>query len=98
MIGAYTKGWPRSKHEGVNELLLWKSASVRGFFLLHYTRSFPQHLNRLIYLYKRGLLQVEVDDKPFVGVDSIVGAVEHLRSGKSKGKVIVAMEGPSSKL
>ena len=36
MMSAYADGWKRSRHEGLAEKLLWKSAAVAGFFLLKY--------------------------------------------------------------
>merc|ERR1712091_621933 len=47
MIGQYSKGWPASVVKGLPERLLWKSATVEGFFLLHYVRRFRRHLDRL---------------------------------------------------
>jgi len=90
MIGEYTKGWPRSKHEGINEMLLFKSASVEGFFLLHFARKFKQHLRKLTHLSRSGQLKIALDPVPFAGIGAVVPAVEHLHSGKSQGKVIVS--------
>lgn len=36
MMGAYSSGWKPSRHDGLAERLLWKSASVAGFFLLRH--------------------------------------------------------------
>ena len=96
MIGGYTKGWPKSKHEGVNELLLFKSAIVQGFFLLHYARHFKRHLNKLSHLSRTGQLKVALDSQEFSGIESVVPAVEHLHSGKSKGKVVVRIDSQSA--
>ena len=96
MIGGYTKGWPKSKHEGVNELLLFKSATVQGFFLLHYARHFKRHLNKLSHLSRTGQLKVALDSQEFSGIESVVPAVEHLHSGKSKGKVVVRIDSQSA--
>lgn len=96
--GSYTKGWPKSKHEGVNEQLLWKSASVEGFFLLHYLAKFKPHLNKLTTLLRQGRIQVALDPTPFEGIESVADAVEHLHSGKSQGKVIVSLAGGQASL
>jgi NADPH-dependent curcumin reductase CurA len=36
MMSAYAEGWQPSAHPGLPEKLLWKSASIAGFFLLRY--------------------------------------------------------------
>ena len=71
--------------------LLGKSASVRGMFLNHYLRHAPEHLMKLIELYRSGQLNIKIDPISYVGIDSIVDAVEHLHSGKSQGKVMVRL-------
>lgn len=50
---------------GLPELLLARSASVTGFFLLHYTRLFRAHLGRLGRLLNTGRLQVHLDSTRF---------------------------------
>jgi NADPH-dependent curcumin reductase CurA len=69
--------------------LLAKSASLRAMFLPHFIQRLPEHLVRLMDLYREGKLQVAIDDTPFVGVESVADAVEYLHSGKSSGKVVV---------
>ena len=71
-------------------MLLFKNASVQGFFLLHHTRKFRHHLRKLNSLYRSGRLAVQVDSVGG-GIDSVVEAVEYLHGGKSKGKVVVPM-------
>jgi NADPH-dependent curcumin reductase CurA len=71
--------------------LLAKSASLRGMFLPHFIQHLPEHLIRLSELYREGKLHVAIDDTPFVGVESVVDAVEYLHSGKSRGKVVVRL-------
>ena len=36
MMSAYGSGWQPSSYPGLTEKLLWKSATVAGFFLLRY--------------------------------------------------------------
>ena len=98
MIGQYSKGWPASVVKGLPERLLWKSATVEGFFLLHYVRRFRRHLHRLVALQQQGFLRVTVDPKEFVGVRSVSAAVAHLHSGKSRGKVVVRLTSPAARL
>ncbi len=69
--------------------LLSKSASLRGMFLPHFFKSVPEHLASLIGLYQSGKLQVQVDPRPFHGLEQVADAVEYLHSGQSAGKVVV---------
>ena len=69
--------------------LLGKSASLRSMFLLHFIRQVPEHMAKLMELYKNGQLQIAVDPTVFTGVEGVVDAVEYLHSGKSSGKVVV---------
>jgi hypothetical protein len=55
---SYAGGWPVSSHPGTNERLLWKSASVTGFFLLRFASHFRSHLTRLLELVDSGKLKV----------------------------------------
>ena len=98
MIGQYSKGWPASVVKGLPERLLWKSAAVEGFFLLHYVKRFRRHLSRLVALQQQGFLRVTIDPEEFVGVRSVAAAVAHLHSGKSRGKVVVRLTSPAARL
>lgn len=69
--------------------LLGKSASLRGMFLPHFIKRVPEHMVKLVELYKAGKLLVSVDPTLFVGVEQVADAVEYLHSGKSSGKVVV---------
>ncbi|KAF5830042.1 hypothetical protein DUNSADRAFT_15083 [Dunaliella salina] len=91
MMSAYQEGWPRSEHPGLPEKLLWKSASMIGFFLLRYAQHFKAHLAELINQMDAGKLQVMVDPRRFDGIEAIPAAVDHLNSGKSIGKVVVQL-------
>eukprot|EP00850_Spirogloea_muscicola_P014689 SM000107S14055 [mRNA] locus=s107:252682:258978:+ [translate_table: standard] len=80
------KQWAPATYPGLCEKLLWKSQSVAGFFLVHYTSHWKRHLAKLSALHKAGLLQVSVDPAKFSGLQSVPEAVEYLHSGKSIGK------------
>jgi NADPH-dependent curcumin reductase CurA len=71
--------------------LYWKSASVRGF----QNQAFPEHYDdaarRILQLHYDGKLQVWVDPTPFVGVGQVADAVEHLLSGRNRGKVVIRL-------
>lgn len=50
---------------GLPELLLWKSATVVGFFLLHYAPMYKKHLARLVDLWQSGRLHISIDARSF---------------------------------
>lgn len=56
----YAGGWAARQYPGIAEKLLWKSATLQGFFLLHYARDWGRHLARLAGLVAAGKLRVEV--------------------------------------
>jgi hypothetical protein len=89
MMSQYGEGWPASQHAGLCEKLLWKSASVSGFFLLAYAHLYKQHLARLTTLLQQTRLVVAVDSRRFVGLGNVADAVAYLHSGGSSGKVVV---------
>ncbi|XP_005100048.1 prostaglandin reductase-3-like [Aplysia californica] len=76
-------------------LCLRKSASIRGFFLLHYVKEFPRHIATLAKQYAEGKIKVNLDkgenvaNGPFKGLEKTVDAVEYMFSRKNIGKVIV---------
>lgn len=80
----------------IQQLLLMKSASLRGFFLPHFIRThFTRHINNLAELYNSGSLKISIDsgegeaNGPFKGISSVPNAVEYLYSKRSKGKIVV---------
>jgi len=93
MISGYASGdsWkPTSENASLSVRLLSKSASVRGFFLLHFTKHYARHLAQLFSLYKEGKLVSQVDTTThFKGLEQVADAVDHMYSGKNIGKVIV---------
>ena len=79
----------------IQQILLSKSASLRGFLLPHYRQDIPKSISNLAELYISGKLKVAVDfgqtdsKGPFKGITSIVDGVEYLYSKKSTGKIVV---------
>lgn len=69
--------------------LLRKSASVRGFWLMHYMKQTRTHAARLVELIGSGKLQAAVDPTPFKGAAGAIEALEHLYAGRNVGKVVV---------
>ncbi len=89
----------------LHQILLSKSASIRGFFLNNHLQDVPAHSMRLAELYMTGKLQSAVDlgvkgqSGGFQGLEAIYDAVDYLYSGKSTGKVMVDLwKEPASKL
>ena len=50
---------------GLPEILLWKSATVVGFFLLHYAHLYKKHLQRLVSAWQSQKLHVCMDPRQF---------------------------------
>ena len=50
---------------GLPEMLLWKSATLVGFFLLHYAPLYRKHLQRLVSSWQSGKLHVSMDAQQF---------------------------------
>lgn len=70
--------------------LIGKSASVRGFWLMHFFRKYGvEHLQKLMALVHEGKLDPQVDPQVFTGVDQVVDAIEYLYTGANTGKVVV---------
>ncbi|KAG2255212.1 hypothetical protein Bca52824_074506 [Brassica carinata] len=91
MISQYQgeKGWQPSNYPGLCEKILAKSQTVAGFFLVQYSQLWKQNLDKLFNLYSR---KVGIDQKKFIGLNTVSDAVEYLHSGKSTGKVVVCMD------
>lgn len=73
-----------------------KSASVRGFFLSHYTDEWPKHFANLQNLVREGKLSVHVDPKRFEGLESVFDAMDHLMHKHNVGKVVVQISSPQT--
>ena len=74
--------------------LLTKSASINGFFLMHFPQLWTENFIGLTKLIKEGKLMSKVDNGPgdgFKGLESVVDAVDYLYSKKFIGKIIVNM-------
>lgn len=71
--------------------LYWKSASVRGFQNQAFPEFFEDAARRILDLYHAGRLRVLVDPTPFVGLEQVADAVEHLLAGRNTGKVVVRL-------
>lgn len=65
MMSQYGSGWPQTALKGVPEMLLAKSASLNGFFLIHYAPLFRKHLSQLTRAMMQGKLKVNMDTTVF---------------------------------
>jgi prostaglandin reductase 3 len=95
-ITAYSSGGDWAEHTvnaaKIPQILLSKSASLRGFFLMHYKKLIDPHFFKLLEMVDKGELDSCVDEtKKFVGVDEIAAAVAHLHSRANIGKVVVEL-------
>lgn len=73
----------------VYEHLYWTSSSIIGFQNALYATDHGHALRRILEWDAQGKLHVTVDPTEFRGIESIPDAVDHLTSGRSKGKVVV---------
>ncbi|CAO3632671.1 unnamed protein product [Cunninghamella blakesleeana] len=98
MASTYTKASGLKGNDLNTQKLLGKSRTVTGFFLNDYTSEFPEHLSTLIQLLSEKKLHVEIDMIGNGDINDIVTGVNHLQTGKNKGKVVVPLHSSSSKL
>ncbi|WP_414565432.1 MULTISPECIES: zinc-binding dehydrogenase [unclassified Anabaena] len=90
-VSEYAKNQEQVTQPRLYHQLFWKAASIRGFLMPHYQAYMPDARDRLLNLFYTGKLKVCVDSTPFLGLESIPDAVEHLLSGKNCGKVVVRL-------
>jgi hypothetical protein len=88
-ISEYESGPQPVTRPRVMYKLLSKSASLRGFWLMHYIRYAPEHTRNLLQLMGEGKLQVPIDETSFKGAAGAIDAIEYLYSGENVGKVVV---------
>jgi NADPH-dependent curcumin reductase CurA len=76
---------PRIVHK-----LYYKGASIRGFMNGRLNERWADARQTLFDLYRTRRLTVTFDEQAFEGLPHVYDAVEHLLSGRSMAKVIVA--------
>lgn len=80
--------------------LLQKSASVRGFFLPHFSSDYREALGAMMQMLANGTLACEVDcgdlsqGGRFQGLEAVFRAVDYMYAGKNLGKVVVEVAPP----
>ena len=90
-ISEYVEGPQPVRQPRIYAHLLMKSASVRAFFLPHFSTYYREHARRLFQLIGEGKLHVAIDPTEFHGLDAVTDAVEYLHSGQSMGKIVVRL-------
>jgi prostaglandin reductase 3 len=88
-ISEYASGPQKVNRVRVSYKLIQKSASLRGFWLMHYFRQAGEHMQSLLSLVQDGKLRLAVDETSFTGVAGALDAIEHLYDGQNVGKVVV---------
>nr|XP_060630956.1 prostaglandin reductase 3 [Anolis sagrei ordinatus] len=90
-------GLPSSPAENLPAKLLFKSASVHGFFLNHYLSEYKMAMKHLLTMYENGELVCEVDlgdmspEGRFSGLESVFRAIDYMYQGKNVGKIVVEL-------
>lgn len=78
----------------LNMICVAKGVRIQGFLLTHLTpRENANYVKEMMTLVQSDAIHSAVDSKPFSGVEGCAGAVEHLHSGKSIGKIAVSFNG-----
>ncbi|KAG2783519.1 hypothetical protein JG687_00012781 [Phytophthora cactorum] len=92
-ISEYRGDTPRSPFtvSAMNEVLLMKAITVRGFLLRTYADIIPTHMADLFKLIKEGKLLAGVDPTEFHGLEQVPDAIDHMYAHKNIGKVVVEL-------
>ncbi len=69
--------------------LLWKSATLHGFWLPDFAQFILTHAAQLLKLYQEGKIRSVIDSTPFKGLSSVADALEYINGWQSCGKVVV---------
>ena len=75
--------------------LLKKSATVTGFFLLHFSSSMPAHTKNLFKLYDSKQILAGIDATKWTGLQQVPQAIQSMYDGKNIGKIIVSIPNAS---
>jgi len=71
--------------------IYWKSASIRAYQNALYKEFQDEARARIFKMYAEGRLRPVIDPARFEGLGGVFDAIEHLLSGRSIGKVVVAL-------
>ncbi|TYZ54409.1 hypothetical protein PybrP1_008130 [[Pythium] brassicae (nom. inval.)] len=72
-------------------ILLFRSASLRGFISSNHSEHLKPHIVRMLGLIQEGKLKVEVDPTEFKGLEAIPEAIDYLFAKKNLGKLAVKL-------
>lgn len=75
----------------IYQKLLWKSLSIRACFIPDHFEIWRPHLALLVELLQTGKIKAKIDPTELIGLESVAAGVEHLHSGRSRGKVVVRL-------
>lgn len=73
-----------------NKLII-KSATLHGFNLIDYANFIRAHSIKIAELTANNQIKALIDPIEFKGIESVMAAVEHMMSWKTRGKVIVEL-------
>ncbi|KAF4045875.1 Zinc-binding dehydrogenase [Phytophthora infestans] len=92
-ISEYRGDTPRSPFtvSAMNEVLLMKAITVRGFLLRTYSDIIPTHMANLFKLIKEVKLLSGVDPTEFLGLVQVADAIDHMYAHKNIGKIVVQL-------
>ncbi|KAF4133601.1 Zinc-binding dehydrogenase [Phytophthora infestans] len=92
-ISEYRGDTPRSPFtvSAMNEVLLMKAITVRGFLLRTYSDIIPTHMANLFKLIKEVKLLAGVDPTEFLGLVQVADAIDHMYAHKNIGKIVVQL-------
>ncbi|RLN02428.1 hypothetical protein BBI17_005692 [Phytophthora kernoviae] len=92
-ISEYRGDTPRSSFtvSAMNEVMLMKAITVRGFLLRTYSEIIPKHMANLLKLIKEGKLQAGVDPTKFHGLEQVPDAIDHMYAHKNIGKIVIEL-------
>lgn len=90
-VAEYRDGleWEAARQVRVYRQLLATSGTIRGCYLPHFMGKLSEYLQRLEHLLDSGEIRAMIDPTEFNGVDAIHDAVDHVRQGRNRGKVII---------
>lgn len=88
-ISEYKTGAQKEMRLRDSSKLVGKSASIRGFWLMHYLRDAAKHTQKLLGLVQEGKLKLSTDPTTFKGVTGAIEALEYMYQGQNLGKVVV---------
>ncbi len=89
VIAEYTRHESAVHSVDIYDKLLWKSATLHGFWLPDYAQYYMQYARELLELHQAGKITTVIDPTPFKGLKSVPDALEYMNGWHSCGKVVV---------